>query len=83
MVVQKLSEGRARLSWQGAPGGSQDWVSIAPVGMADTNHIGQWRYATTASGSVELGPLQQGVYEVQFYLKDGDDVVSRMTFTMP
>ena len=58
----------AIVSWSNAPTGEGAWVSVVPVGTADSTHVGKWSYtSSTASGAYESGPLNPGDYEARFY----------------
>ena len=81
--VQKLGSGSIRVLWSGKPGAPRDWVSVVPVGMADSAHAGKWRYAPTPAGSTDFGPLAAGSYEARFYLNDTYVVNRRAKFNIP
>ena len=81
-VAVRVDGRAATLTWFNAPAASGSWVSIVPVGTADSAHVGKWIYTNqAASGKYESGPLSPGVYEARFYGDGGyDKLVDRVTF---
>lgn len=74
----------ATVNWTNAPAASGAWVSIVPVGTADSTHTGQWGYTnSTPSGSFKSGALPPGEYEARFYGDGGyGKILSRTRFVV-
>ena len=72
----------AVLTWSNAPTAAKAWVSVVPVGTAQTAHVGQWIYtAQTAAGRYETGPLAPGEYEARFYADEGyEKMIEKVRF---
>ncbi len=75
------------VEFAGLPGNKQDWISVVPQGVDDkTYKSGFWSYLSgRTSGTLTLGTLTPGAYEVRVYLDwpdGGYTVVSRSHFSV-
>ncbi|CAB5035126.1 unannotated protein [freshwater metagenome] len=77
-----------RVSWSGAPGWRNDWVSVSKAGDPDVvNYIGYVYTGAHVNGSEtitadDLGKLKKGRYVVRLLRDDHYDVLAQTSFSV-
>ncbi len=77
-----------RVSWRGAPGWRNDWVSVSKAGNPDTvDYIGYVYTGAHVNGSEtitvdDLGKLKKGRYVVRLLRDDHYDVLAQTSFSV-
>lgn len=69
------------LTFAEGPRLANDWIGIYKVGQTPGGPAStQWRYVTTASGSLTFNGLADGYYFAQYFLQDGYNTVGNKVF---
>lgn len=68
----------ARVNFNGAPGGAQDWIGIYSVGTnpGTSSPAVKWAYAGQASGFLDFTALAKGYYYAVFMVNNGYQEIS-------
>lgn len=69
------------LTYANGPQLASDWIGIYKVGQTPGGPAStQWRYVTTASGSLTFNGLADGYYFAEYFLQDGYSTVGNKVF---
>jgi hypothetical protein len=74
-----------QLRWNGLPGNSGDWISVASAGMAEDTYVTYLYTGGKPVGTFAFGGLDPGDYEARVYLdwpKGGYRIADRLAFSV-
>ncbi|QJE94671.1 fibronectin type III domain-containing protein [Luteolibacter luteus] len=72
------------IQFSNAPAGATDWIGIYQIGQTPGGPLStQYKYAPTASGSLDFTGLPKGYYFASFFVNDGyQEISQRIVFSV-